>query len=322
VIARMTKAVFFFVRDVSKPFMTILAALAVLAESHNPSRAETVNIPNDSFESPATPFVNVNIDSWQKSAKPDWYVEGGGYFWTQLTGTFKNSPTNSSDHIDNCHGDQAIWLFAVPEVAIFQDYSSVDWDDLAPTHAFDAKFEAGKSYQLTVGLIGGGYGMLPGVTLELSLYYRDAASNQVVVAATTATHSITIFSNRTHLIDFTVDVPTVQAADACAGRNIGMQFLSTVSTNLEGGYWDLDNIRLVSTRTPTLVNPVRTNGQFEFTLLSEPGLTFEILATSDFTLPSSGWTSLGTLTNVTGAIPFIDTSVNFDQRFYQARKLP
>jgi hypothetical protein len=71
------------------------------------------------------------------------------------TGIFKNSPTNSSDHIDNCDGDQAIWLFAVPEVALFQDNNSVDWDDPAPTHAFDAKFEIGKSYQLTVGLLGG-----------------------------------------------------------------------------------------------------------------------------------------------------------------------
>jgi hypothetical protein len=96
--------------------------------------------------------------------------------------------------------------------------------------------------------------------------------------------------------------------------------LSTVSTNLQGGYWDLDNVRLLE--GPSLLNPAWTNNQFQCTLLGEVGAEFEMLVTTNATLSIANWSSLGTLTNVTGTIPFIDTSANFDQRFYRARQLP
>src|SRR6184192_3573554 len=70
-------------------------------------RAETITVPNGSFESPATVYVDPHIDSWQKAAKPDGYDESGPFLWDQLTGVFKNTPTNSADHIDNCDGNQA-----------------------------------------------------------------------------------------------------------------------------------------------------------------------------------------------------------------------
>jgi len=285
--------------------------------------AGNISVPNNSFESPATGFVSININSWQKTPKPDWYDDGGGiYLWEQLTGIFKNTPTNSADHIDNCDSNQVMWLFVVPEVGLFQDYDSVDWNDPAPTHDFDALYEVGKSYQLTVGIIGTGGGMQQGTTLELSLYYRDGPSNKVAVASTSVTNLSSIFSNNTHLIDFTVNVPTVQAGDAWAGEHIGIQILSTVSTNLQGGYWDLDNVRLTSFQSPVLLSPLITNGQFQITLESEPGLGIEILSSTNFSQPLSNWVSLATLTNLTGTIPFIDSDTNFQQRFYQARQLP
>src|SRR5262249_29890310 len=95
-----------------------LAALTLAVIPLQIASSGAISIPNNSFESPATPYVSINIDSWQKSDKPAWYQEGGGLLWTQLTGIFKNTPTNSSDHIDNCDGNQALWLFAVPEVAL------------------------------------------------------------------------------------------------------------------------------------------------------------------------------------------------------------
>src|SRR5947207_3912431 len=97
-------------------------------------KAGVINIPNFSFESPGTTFVDTHIDSWQEAAKPDWYPEGGGFTWDQLTGVFKNTDITSSDHIDNCDGHQAMWVFAVPEVAVFQDYDSIDWNHSTPTH--------------------------------------------------------------------------------------------------------------------------------------------------------------------------------------------
>jgi hypothetical protein len=285
-------------------------------------RAETIPVPNASFESPVTTYVDTRIDSWQKTPKPFWYDESGGFLWGQLTGLFKNTEPGKPDHIDNCDGSQAIFLFAVPEVGLFQDYDSTDWANATPTHAFDAKFEVGKSCDLTVGVIGGGMGMVSNVTLQISLYYRDGASNRVTVAATSVTNTPTVFSNTTHLVDFQVRVPAVKAGDAWAGQNIGVQLLSTVDPALAGGFWDVDNIRLTSIREPILRGAALTSGQFGFTLESEPGLRFEILASTDLALPLAHWTSLGTVPNVTGNVPFTDPATASPRRFYRARELP
>src|SRR6266550_4356709 len=297
----------------SRRLIVIMVGMAALGAWSGTLRAAPITVPNGSFESPATEFVNTHVDSWQKPPKPAWYDESGGAFWDQRTGVFTNTPPGNSDHIDNCDGGQAVWLFADPEVALFQDYDSMDWDDPSPTHDFNVKFEAGKSYHLTVGIIRGAYPMQEGVSLELSLYYRDSASNMVVVAATSLTNSPAIFSNTTHFIDFQVHVPTVKPTDAWAGQHLGIHVLSTVSSNLAGGYWDLDNIRLSAVAELMLLSPVWTNSQFQLTLQGEPGLRFEMLATTDLTLSVSNWTSLGTLTNVTGTIRFADTAPNGDR---------
>ena len=283
--------------------------------------AGPIAVPNGSFESPVTTFVNTHVDAWQKVPKPDWYVESGGYTWDQLAGVFLNTPVGASDHIINCDGSQASYMFAVPQVCIFQDYDSTDWSNSTPTHAFNATFEPGNSYQLTVGVIGGGGNMMPGVTVELSLYYRDASSNQVVVAATSITNTTAVFSNTIMLIDFRVNVPTVQPTDAWAGQHIGIRLLSTVDLSLQGGYWDLDNVRLTATRQPAWSDAVWNGGRFSLTLVSEPGLRFEVLASSDPTTPISGWSSLGTLSNATGTVSFTDTAANSQRRFYRARQL-
>jgi len=282
--------------------------------------AQPISVPNASFESPATGFVNINTDSWQKSPKPDWYVENGGYLWSQLVGGFKNTVPTSGDHIDNCDGNQAIWLFAVPEVALFQDYDSVDWNDPAPSHEFNATFEIGKSYHLTVGVIGAGGGMLPGATLAVNLYYRDEASNRVAVATTSVTNATEVFSNSTHFIDCEVNVPVVQAGVPWAGRHLGIEFVSTVSTNLQGGYWDLDNVRLIA--GPVLLRPQFTNDAFQFTLRGQPGARFEILSSDDAAAPLLNWTPLQTITNITGSATFSDPSLPGGGRFYRGRQLP
>jgi len=297
-----------------------LAAL-VLAWAPLPrARAGAINIPNNSFESPAAPFVSINIDSWQKSPKPDWYQESGGYLWTQLTGIFKNTPTNSSDHIDNCDGNQALWVFAVPEVALFQDYDSFDWHNQPPNHQFNATFTPGKSYHLTVGVIGSGGGMAQGVTLELSLYYRDAASNHIIVGVTTLTNDPSVFSNSTHLVDCRVDTATVKFTDPWAGQHIGIQFKSTVTTNLQGGYWDLDNARLIE--GPALLNASAGNGQASFTLVGEPGATFQILTTTNAALAISNWLSAGFITNISGSTMVSNVISASSPAFFRVRQLP
>lgn len=284
--------------------------------------AGPINVPNGSFESPATPFVSLNFDSWQRTPQPAWWDENTSGAWTNLTGLFKNTAPGSTDHIVNCHSNQAAWLFANPEAGLFQDYDSVDWKDSEPSHAFNAKFEVGKSFCLTFGAIGGGYNMLPGTPLEASLYYRDTSSNKVVVAATNVIYSATHFTSRTQLVYFTVATPVVKETDPWAGQHIGIRFLSTVSPELAGGFWDLDDVRLSSTASPRLTDPFMVNGQFQFTLHGEPGFQIEVLAHHDPAQPIDNWTSIGLLTNHTGTVPFVDTNANFNQRCYRARQMP
>ncbi|HWY77869.1 MAG TPA: hypothetical protein VN281_19790, partial [Verrucomicrobiae bacterium] len=155
----------------------------------------------------------------------------------------------------------------------------------------------------------------------VALYYRDTSSNMVTVASTNVSYEANVFNPITHLLDFHVDVPSVNATNPWAGQNIGILFESTVPAGSIGGVWDLDNVRLVET-APTLANLVRANGQFSFTLQSDPGLRFQILATTNVTQPSTNWTSIGTVTNVTGSTVFTDPVTNLNTRFYRARQLP
>ena len=95
----------------------VVAAGMLLAVGTNRLWGESIHIPNASFESPETAFVDVNIGFWQKGLTPVWYDESSGYTWSQLTGVFLNVPPRRPEaHIDNCDGNQAVWLFAVPEV--------------------------------------------------------------------------------------------------------------------------------------------------------------------------------------------------------------
>jgi hypothetical protein len=303
-------------------FSAVLVGIAILHTWTAAIQAGAFFVPNNSFESPvvppAPPYASPEISDWQKSAQPAWYdpSQNANTPWAYLFGEFFNVPF-PGQFIDNCDGSQAAFIFALPEAALFQDDHSS-----ATNTAFNAKFGAGNAYDLTVGVIGGGGGMKPGVTLQLSLYYRDAASNQVTVASTSITNSATLFPTNTHFVDFQVHVPTVKNTDPWAGHALGIQLLSTVSLELAGGYWDVDNVRLTETPTPalTLSNPVATNTQFSFAILSDPGVQFEIQAATNLPTLSNAWVSLGKFTNLTGVTSFRDNSTNFHQHYYRARQ--
>lgn len=213
--------------------------------------AQPFMVPNGSFESPTPPPgfpVNTSIDSWQESRQPVWFDPAafGGVTWDQLTGVFPNPASGDPAHITNLDGNQGAYLFAVPEVALSQDYNSVDWHGGAPTHAFDVTYEVGMTYDLVVGVLGGS-GMTEGALLRLSFYYRDAGNNPVTVAATDVAYAAEAFPTMTQLTDYTVTVPTVQATDPWAGQKMGIQ-IAAVS---EGGtYWDVDHVRVTAVPEP------------------------------------------------------------------------
>ena len=256
------------------------------------------------------------MDAWEKSPQPFWYNDPV-FPWFALMGEFVNTSNGSPDHIENMDGKQAAYLFALLDVAIFQDYISIGGTETAPTHDFDLKYEVGNSYNLTVGLLGGGGGMSNGATFEISFYYRDDASNKVTVATTTITNSETLFPTRTHFTDFNAQVPTVKGGEAWAGKHVGVQLASTTSFDLTGGYWDVDNLRIRIVRDPVLRDgAVNTGAQFfQFNLQAALGI-YEILSSSDL----ANWSRLGVVTNSTGSISVLD--VNLNNRFYKARTAP
>jgi len=216
-------------------------------------QAQPITVPNFSFESPTAPstypFVNVLVDSWQKAPEPAYYGPAigtpYGIPWIGTAGVF----LDVNPYVNHV-GNQAGYLLAFPQVALFQDYNS------SPTHDFNAVFETGKSYNLTIGLFGKDT-LAPGSTLEFSLYYLDALDNKVTVGSTTATYSAANFpmTSPLSLIDYALDIPTVQAGDVWAGSYIGIELESTTPLAMStGGNWDFDNVRLTAVPEPATLS--------------------------------------------------------------------
>jgi hypothetical protein len=65
-----------------------------------------------------------------------------------------------------------------------------------------------------------------------------------------------------------------------------------------------------------------SEGQCQFTLLSEPGMAIEILAASDPGIPLPQWTRAAAITNQAGSYLFTDSALPADGRYYRARRLP
>jgi hypothetical protein len=208
------------------------------------------------------PFgVSVLVDSWQKPAKPAYFdfIEANyGIFWVQTAGVFVDT-----NPYGNRAGTQAGYLLSFPQAALFQDYNSVDWNDPAPTHDFDASFEIGKSYTLTVGVfakVRSPLGISEGSLLQLSLYYRDGLDQVVTVGATTVTYNAASFplTPNLNLIDYQVNVPVVQAGDAWAGQHLGIKIESLYGDGSVN--WDFDNVRLTAVPEPATLSLVALGG--------------------------------------------------------------
>jgi hypothetical protein len=234
---------------------------------------------------------------------------------------FINAP-GTPDFISNAEGNQLAYIFADPQVGIFQDVNSTDWSNGVPTHAFNRKFVPGKSYGLLAGLTSSQEEPLTnGSTIELSLYYRDASNNMVTVAATTVTYSTNSFPILTNLRTFATIVPEVKPTDAWAGKNIGIKIATTTLPQLSGGVWDVDNVRLNEFVPTTVSQPRVAGGKFGFTLHSEPGASITILGADSLTGSSGSWTNVVTITNQTGTVSFVDTNANLNEHFYTVRQL-
>jgi len=197
--------------------------------------AAPVSLSNPSFELPSTGFVDTRVDGWAKTPAPVWFdpALAGGASWDQVSGVFANPPVGQATRKTNIDGNQALYLFALPTAGLTQTLS--------------ATYEVGVSYTLTLGVAGGGGNLPEGSTFLLGLYYVDGAS-AVSLGTTLVTHSLATFPVSTTFVDFSATVPAVGAADAWAGKPIGVQLIAASGTGV--GYWDLDNVRLEATVVP------------------------------------------------------------------------
>jgi len=207
-------------------------------------QAQPISVPNYSFESATAPssypYVNFSVTSWQKAPRPDYFIgveQNSTLLWDQTAAVFFGPGAYG-----NMQGIQAAYLFSFPQVSLSQDYDST------PGHDFNATFEIGKTYSLTVGVFGKGFSgnMTEGSMLGVSLYYRNGANQVTIGAPTIITYTAAGFpvGGPLNLQDVQVNLPAVQAGDAWVGQKIGIKIESIYG--MGDGYWDVDNVRLVS----------------------------------------------------------------------------
>ena len=218
-------------------------------------QATPVTLANPSFELPSTGFVDTRVDGWNKTPTPFWFdpATTGGVTWDQISGVFANPPVGQPTRKTNIDGSQALYLFALPTAGL--------------TQVLSTSYEAGVSYELTVGVAGGGGGMPEGTTLVLGFFYLDGV-NPVNLGATVVSHSAAAFPTTTTFVDYSAVLPAVLAGEAWVGKSIGVQIISANSTGV--GYWDLDHVRL------------------EATVVPEPG-TWALMGTGVGLLVLTGW---------------------------------
>jgi hypothetical protein len=190
----------------------------------------SVPIENASFELPlvdpnafpALPFA----DGWTESDNDP--------LSSANTGVFANTAADSWDHMHNGDGSQLAFLGTQAGNGFEQDLPGV--------------YRVGRSYTLTVSVgVSSRYPPSteePMDTLELALYYRDDPNVVDVVGQTIDATGLSL----AQLKDFDVYLPAVEPNDTWAGKPIGVAIRAT---GMAGGFWDLDNVRLVESALRT-----------------------------------------------------------------------
>jgi hypothetical protein len=183
----------------------------------------SIEIENASFEAPpvdpngfpALPFV----DQWTELD-----LDSLG---STNTGVFGNTAAGEADHIFNADGNQLAFLSSQTGNAFEQDLPGT--------------YRPGRGYRLTVAV---GVSALFGPSvdepvdkLELVLYYRNGVETADIASRAVEPAGL----SSTELKDFSLYLPTVEAADACADMTIGVALRAA---GMAGGFWDLDNVRL------------------------------------------------------------------------------
>lgn len=209
-------------RQTLRFFAIVFVILFIPAAVH----AGSIFVANHSFESPyiapVYPYAGPIVDNWieldvdtDNSANTGVFVNVTG-----IVGTDANQLALLGGQVGN---------------ALLQDLTAV--------------YEVGKSYRMTVGVcVSEMYPPSDPNGLKLSFYYTSPSDpNRVeIVAAVTGPPSS--FTHKV-LKNYSVYLPTVRVEDVWAGKTVG---IALSATGPMGGYWDLDNVRVMEFSVPEL----------------------------------------------------------------------
>lgn len=212
-----------------RPIFSRVCTIVVLA-SCSLAVADTITVPNASFESPGVSgspyYAALPINA--EPATGDWGWSGN------FAGVVYNNG-NYTSTLTNADGYQFGAL----------DYSATLGSSLSQD--LNATYQMGKSYKLTVGIAN--RSDIPGNSgdqMDIRMFWRSLdGSAYGVLGTTTATKSEL---STTLLKDYSVVVPTIQNGDAAVGNIIGIWLQTTTAS--ASGSWSLDNVRLEMTSVP------------------------------------------------------------------------
>jgi hypothetical protein len=207
----------------------------------------SIAVRNGSFEAPtvdpngfgAWPF----IDGWLEFDLDTQYSTN--------TGVFLNTAVGSPDRLVNADGLQLAFLGAQQGNALEQDLAAL--------------YRIGCTYRLTVGVgVSARFppsSAAPADTLKMVLYYLDGNEPVDIVQQVVEPNGLSC----TQLKDFSVLLPAVRPGDAWAGKTIG---IALRAAGRAGGFWDLDNVRLVESLPTALAV---ANASFEAPVVDPNG---------------------------------------------------
>lgn len=215
-----------------RPLTAAAAIASFIAVGSAASLAAIIPIGNASFETPDVNFAG-SFDAPGNSPAP-WGFTGGA----QQLGVFDNTAEGSGDYVDNVDGGQMAFMFPGASNTLFQNLSGPE-----------STFAIGEVYVFTIGA-GGSSGLPPDAQLRLRLYYLDDLNNKVTVKSTSFAFDPQLDPGSiNHLYDYSVVSDPVQAGDAWAGKQIGIEIATPGSPAF--AYWDLDKARLATVPEPS-----------------------------------------------------------------------
>jgi hypothetical protein len=192
------------------------------------------------------------------------------------------------------------------------------------------------NYALTLAAANAGGIGTKGLTLTITSPIQcptvlSQPQNQTVVVGENASLAVTVAGDLPLIYQWLKNGTNLANGGRISGATSNVLTFANVLTNDTGTYSLLvtnacgtatssNAVLTVSVSPPQFVvgSARSSGGQFSFTLQSQPGLSFEIQASTNLV----NWATVATLTNSSGTIPFTTPTAGFTRRFYRARQLP